>query len=67
MSDLMSMMDDVKFLELLSRLYFEKGDFQKAVTTLEKCKEHQIRILKRNPSEVPDMPEQKKLAAKSVF
>lgn len=58
------MIDEVKYLVLLSKLYFETGNWQQAVEELGKAKEQQTRILKRGPSEVPDMVEQRKLAAK---
>uniref|UniRef100_A0A914W2S6 Tetratricopeptide repeat protein 21B n=1 Tax=Plectus sambesii TaxID=2011161 RepID=A0A914W2S6_9BILA len=61
--DVMAMIDEVKYLVLLSKLYFETGNWQQAVEDLGKAKEQQTRILKRGPSEVPDMIEQRKLAA----
>lgn len=58
------MIDEVKYLVLLSKLYFETGNWQQAVEDLGRAKEQQTRILKRGPSEVPDMAEQRKLAAR---
>ena len=64
LADLMTVMDEVKYLLLLSKLHFETGDWQKALEELNTAKQQQLRILKRSPSEVHDMGEQRKAAAK---
>jgi hypothetical protein len=57
------MIDDVTYWSLLSKLHFETGNWQMAVDELGKAKDLQTKILKKSPTEVIDMVEQRKLAA----
>lgn len=58
------MIDEVKFLALLAKLYMDTKNASKAVDILTQAKEQQSRILKRANNEIPDYAAQKALAAR---
>uniref|UniRef100_A0A1I8EC19 TPR_REGION domain-containing protein n=1 Tax=Wuchereria bancrofti TaxID=6293 RepID=A0A1I8EC19_WUCBA len=62
--DIDRMSDHVSYWSLLSKLYFENGNWKEAITALERAREIQLSIISKPPGEVANLVEEKKLAAK---
>uniref|UniRef100_A0A915PRR2 Tetratricopeptide repeat protein 21B n=1 Tax=Setaria digitata TaxID=48799 RepID=A0A915PRR2_9BILA len=62
--DIARMSDHVSYWSLLSKLHFEKGNWKEAFAALERAREIQLCIVGKPPSEVANLIEEKKLAAK---
>lgn len=60
------MSDHVSYWSLLSKLYFENGKWKEASTALERAREIQLTIIAKPPSEVENLADEKKLAAKCL-
>lgn len=58
------MSDHVSYWSLLSKLYFENGNWKEAATALERAREIQLSIIAKPPDEVGNLVEEKRLAAK---
>lgn len=58
------MSDHVLYWSLLSKLHFENGNWQEASSDLSRAREIQMRVIAKSPSEVANLVEEKKLAAK---
>ena len=63
-NDLESLIDEAKYLVLLSKVYHKRNQIDESMTTLSKARDTQIRVLKRVQVEQPDaVPAQKQFAA----
>ncbi|VDN38597.1 unnamed protein product [Gongylonema pulchrum] len=58
------MRNHVSYWSLLSKLHFENGNWQEASLDLSRAREIQMRVIAKSPSEVTNLVEEKKLAAK---
>ena len=61
--DVQSQIEEVRLLNLLATLKYDRGDSAQAEQYLQMAKESQIRIITRSSSEVPDMNAQRQLAS----
>uniref|UniRef100_A0A914CEE5 Tetratricopeptide repeat protein 21B n=1 Tax=Acrobeloides nanus TaxID=290746 RepID=A0A914CEE5_9BILA len=61
--DVQSIKDHVAYWMLLSKLHFENGNWQEATSDLLKAKSLQSKMLTKSALEVPNMQEERKLAA----
>ncbi|VDK27927.1 unnamed protein product [Anisakis simplex] len=58
------MSEHVSYWMLLSKLHFENGNWQQASDELSKARDIQKRLINKSPSEVNNILEQRKLAAR---
>lgn len=58
------MSNHVSYWMLLSKLHFEKGDWLEAAEDLTRAKDLQKLLISKSPSELSNLAEEKKFAAK---